>query len=227
MGLLAWAVTTRHRATVNGMMALSGVGTGLRIMPINLHASGIWPNRLAAMLSLMAFCLPFGGTISMGLMGAVFTNKLKGSLRVIAGEYSSFSISSHGSQSLEFIDSLPEDVKEAVRNAAARAVMWAYISILPVMALAVLASLALGNVWIGKRNTDGEASDEHDGREAVIYSTYLKALVQVSRDKLSEWFKLIVSQGKVRSLRQPVEYVSVQDQQKPDALSKEPNLTAK
>lgn len=33
IGLLAWALWTEHNPTVYGMMALTGVGTGLRIMP--------------------------------------------------------------------------------------------------------------------------------------------------------------------------------------------------
>ncbi|KZL78850.1 major facilitator superfamily transporter, partial [Colletotrichum incanum] len=33
IGLLAWAIYTEHNPTVYGMMALTGVGTGLRVMP--------------------------------------------------------------------------------------------------------------------------------------------------------------------------------------------------
>jgi Na+/melibiose symporter-like transporter len=63
LSLLTWAISSRQKALVNGMLALSGAGTGLRFMPVVLHAAGVWPSRIAAVQSLMSFMIPFGETI--------------------------------------------------------------------------------------------------------------------------------------------------------------------
>src|SRR6201992_1247020 len=85
-GVLTWATSTRKSALVSAMMAISGGGTGLRFMPITLHAAGVWPNRLASVMSLMDFALPFGGTLAIAIMSAVFYNKFEQSLNSLGGD---------------------------------------------------------------------------------------------------------------------------------------------
>ena len=91
IGVLAWAIWSRHLASVFGMMALTGAGTGLRFMPGratqtnfqdlylhqptgSLHAIGFFPNNIATIVSLMAVALPFGGTLALTVMSTVFNN---------------------------------------------------------------------------------------------------------------------------------------------------------
>ncbi|KAH7114219.1 major facilitator superfamily domain-containing protein, partial [Dendryphion nanum] len=150
LAVLTWSVSTRHKALVNIMLALSGAGTGLRFMPVVLHAAGIWPNRIPSIQSLMSFALPLGETIGISMMGAVFSNKYSEGLRNISPLTPGETFSTSGTPSLNTLNNLRPDTKEAVQNVAAKAVMWAFVSILPFMALSIIAALFLGNVWIGK-----------------------------------------------------------------------------
>ena len=83
---------------------------------------------------------------------------------------------------LAVLDGLPADVKEQVQRAAAKAVMWSFVSILPFMGLSILAAVFLGNVWIGmpeKRDESGKVVKE-EVRGMVLYGVYLWNLVRVS-----------------------------------------------
>lgn len=84
LAVLTYAVSVRHGTLVSVFLAISGAGTGLRFMPVVLHAAGIWSTRVPAMQSLLSFMLPLGETIGISMMGAVFSNKLNHSLSGIA-----------------------------------------------------------------------------------------------------------------------------------------------
>ncbi|PSR97228.1 major facilitator superfamily domain-containing protein [Coniella lustricola] len=74
IGLLAWAMSTGHVASVYGMVAFSGVGTGLRFMPGTLHAVGFFPENIASIVSLMGIAMPFGGAVALTTMTTVYNN---------------------------------------------------------------------------------------------------------------------------------------------------------
>ncbi|CAK7211588.1 hypothetical protein SEUCBS140593_001222 [Sporothrix eucalyptigena] len=74
VGILAWALWSGHLPAIFGMMALTGAGTGLRLMPASLHAVGFFPQHVATVVSLMAVALPLGGTLALTVMSAVFNN---------------------------------------------------------------------------------------------------------------------------------------------------------
>ena len=74
VGILAWALWRGHLPAILGMMALTGAGTGLRLMPASLHAVGFFPQHVATVVSLMAVALPLGGTLALTVMAAVFNN---------------------------------------------------------------------------------------------------------------------------------------------------------
>jgi hypothetical protein len=150
LSLLTWAVSARRTTLVSVFLAVAGAGTGLRFMPIVLHAAGIWPKRIAAIQSVLSFTLPLGETIGIALMGAVFSNKLAGFLHALESGTGAQIPSSLSLATLGAIQGLEPDGREAVRNAAAKAVMWAFISILPFMGISVVAAAFLGNVWIGR-----------------------------------------------------------------------------
>lgn len=74
VGLIAWAMSTGHVASIYGMVAFSGVGTGLRFMPGVLHAVGFFPNDIASIVSLMGIATPFGGAVALTVMSTVYNN---------------------------------------------------------------------------------------------------------------------------------------------------------
>ena len=74
VGMLAWAMYRQHTATIFGMMALVGVGTGLRYMAAPLHGVGHFRKHRAAVIGLLAVAIPLGGTIGLTIMSTVFNN---------------------------------------------------------------------------------------------------------------------------------------------------------
>ncbi|KAF1930662.1 MFS general substrate transporter [Didymella exigua CBS 183.55] len=172
LAVLTYAVSIRHGTLVSVFLAISGAGTGLRFMPVVLHAAGVWSTRIPAMQSVLSFMLPLGETIGISIMGAVFTNKLSHSMSEIPG--------SSGPGNLATLDGLSGPVKDAVQNAAARSVMWALIAVLPFVGLSIVASAFLGNVWIGKvvkEEREGQ-NTEQATKGYVMYGVYLLALFQ-------------------------------------------------
>lgn len=144
-------------------------------MPNTLHGAGIWRERIAAVMSLMDFALPFGGTLAIAIMSSVFYNKFTTSLGALSDQVGASNITSHSTQSLQGIDALPPAAQDFVRQKAAHAVMWSFISVIPIMGLSVTAAMMLGNVWIKpKKSIDGKRS-----KGAVLYSSYLLALITV------------------------------------------------
>ena len=173
--VLTYAVSIRHGKLVSIFLAISGAGTGLRFMPVVLHAAGIWSTRVPAIQSLLSFMLPLGETIGISMMGAVFTNKPSHYSSGISSEYS-------GAGKLATLDGLSGPVKEAVQNAAAKSVMWALITVLPFVGLSIIASIFLGNVWISVIAEEGNKrqAQQTETKGYVMYDVYLLAFFKGS-----------------------------------------------
>jgi hypothetical protein len=183
LALLTWSISIRHITLVKIFLAVAGAGTGLRFMPIVLHAAGIWSMRIPSMQSLLSFMIPLGETVGIAMMGSVFSNKLSTFLARVNDPGNGVALPANGPPSLELLNSLPATVKKEVQDAAAKAVMWSLISVLPFVAAAIVASCFLGNVWIGKtakRGEEGAEMESKPAREAemgkVMYGVYLLAL---------------------------------------------------
>jgi predicted MFS family arabinose efflux permease len=179
LALLTYSVSIRHTTMVKVFLAVSGAGTGLRFMPVALHAAGIWSTRVPSMQSLLSFMLPLGETVGISMMGSVFSNKLSTSLSQISQQVNSGgALSSSGLPTLAMIDNLPPTVKKDVQDAAAKAVMWALISVLPFLGLSIVASVFMGNVWIGKarKEAEGKKMAQEEVKGKVMYGVYLLAL---------------------------------------------------
>jgi hypothetical protein len=194
IGALSWAISARQKTTVNVLMGVAGFGTGIRFMPENLHLTGMYRDRIAVILGLLSFAGPFGGTIALTVMGSVFQNKM--SVYFAAGDGSStFDINSPAV--LDTINALPLQQLEHFRSAAANAVSWSFISILPFLTVSILAALLLGNVWISKDKMAKEATSaretaanpdmamqdqthsvQRDGRPDVLTGMYFRAVLR-------------------------------------------------
>lgn len=179
LALLTYSVSIRNQTMVKVFLAISGAGTGLRFMPVVLHAAGVWSTRIPSMQSLLSFMLPLGETIGISMMGSVFSNKLGTYLTAIKAASPNLNIPTNGPPSLDVLNALPATAKTEVQNAAARAVMWAFVSVLPFVGLSIVASILLGNVWIGK---GGKAANEKNAaieaeKGQVMYGMYLPALI--------------------------------------------------
>ncbi|KAE8327358.1 major facilitator superfamily domain-containing protein [Aspergillus sergii] len=191
LAMVVYAIHTQNTSLINGMMAITGAGTGLRFMPATLHMVGVWPEKIAPAQSLMRFAQPFGGTLSLTIMGSVFNNKFARASVVSGGG----GLDVHDTNSLAFIADLPEEAQRSVRLAGRDAIMWAYIAVLPIMGLSLVTGLFIGNVWIRpKSKVDEELQDrlEDEGSHSeVIYVPYLWALLKGNVDSYKKTNKII------------------------------------
>jgi hypothetical protein len=73
--VLSWAIDNENTNVIYGMMALTGHGVGMRLNTASLHGLAYFPTMTAQISCLVAFALPFGGTIALTLMATVFNNK--------------------------------------------------------------------------------------------------------------------------------------------------------
>jgi hypothetical protein len=192
IGALSWAINARQKTLVNVFMGVAGFGTGIRFMPENLHLTGMYRDRVAVILGLLSFAGPFGGTIALTVMGSVFQNKMSA---YFGNGSSRFDINSPAA--LDAINGLSPEQLERFRSAAASAVSWSFISILPFLVISIFAALMLGNVWISKDKKkktvasadekdaepdvsmqDQTQSVQRDGRPDVLTGMYFRALLR-------------------------------------------------
>jgi hypothetical protein len=198
VGALSWAISARQKTAVNVLMGVAGFGTGIRFMPENLHLTGMYRDKIAVILGLLSFAGPFGGTIALTVMGSVFQNKMSA---YFGDGNSSFKFDVSSPTALETINDLPPEKLEQFRSAAANAVSWSFISILPFLATSIIAALMLGNVWISqdKRLKKGASAAEiavgpdtamqeqthsvqRDGRPDVLTGMYFRAVLRRTVD---------------------------------------------
>ncbi|KAF3940875.1 hypothetical protein ABW19_dt0209392 [Dactylella cylindrospora] len=180
LGLLTYALTKRNVPMVNGFLALSGVGTGIRFMPGTLHAVGMEPKRIAQVVSLMGFVLPLGGTLGLTMMGSVFNNEIsKGFGSVGASNALEGHDTGRSSQSIEEIHNLPPEILDGVVEVTKKAVVWSYVSIIPLIALGGVAACFLGNVQITGTNLEDLDKEERKGE--IVDEPYLFWLLKHRR----------------------------------------------
>ena len=161
IGLVAWAMYTEHKPTVFGMMGLVGVGAGLRFMAAPLHGVGHFRKHRAAVIGLMAVAIPFGGTIGLTIMSAVFNNT--SGLNADAD----FSHIRHEAAELQ----------AESKQMAKMGCVWAFVAITPVLLFAWFAAFFLGNVKLGR----GTGPDEDGSQNIVIKEPYLFFLLKGGR----------------------------------------------
>lgn len=128
LGVLAWAIWADELSVIYGMMAVIGCGSGLRFMASPLHGIGIFRHLRASVIGLMAVAVPFGGTIGLTIMSAVFNN-----------------ISGLGSNSENFsqVQSESGGANQESIHQAKMGVVWAFVAITPLVALVGLPPCSL------------------------------------------------------------------------------------
>jgi hypothetical protein len=74
--LLAIAIHQGNLHLVYGMLALTGVGTGVRFMPGTLHGVGYYRGQIASVVALMQLAISLGGTIATTIMLNILNSHL-------------------------------------------------------------------------------------------------------------------------------------------------------
>ncbi|APA09979.1 hypothetical protein SS1G_05756 [Sclerotinia sclerotiorum 1980 UF-70] len=147
--ILAAALSWGHLPTIYGMLALTGVGTGIRLMPGTLHAIGHYPTQIAPLVSMMSLSSSLGGTLALTIMLNIFNNHLSSS---------GISVSGTTTASFSGISSLSSTEQDYVREMAKRGIVLAFYAISAFLWLGVSASAGLGNAWIARGEEEGMAN---------------------------------------------------------------------
>ncbi|KAK7415824.1 hypothetical protein QQX98_005606 [Neonectria punicea] len=178
IGLLGWAIYVERLGTIYGMMALVGCGTGLRFMASPLHGIGLFKDLRASVIGLMAVAVPFGGTIGLTIMSTVFNNTSG-----LDSNESDFSQ----------IQSQPKDIRDQAIHDAKMGVVWAFVSITPLVVMAVVCAACLGNVKFnqGPMGEDGNLTD------IIVRGSYLLSLMrrEKKQDEEEKGIRLESSRG--------------------------------
>lgn len=139
--ILAYALSTGNLHLIYGMLAFTGIGTGIRLMPGTIHGIGYFPSHIASIVSLMSLSVTLGGTLATTVMLNIFN----GSLHRHGLDFNSESSGSFGQ-----IAGLPVDELVVFREQASQGIQLAFYAITAFMWLGVLACCGLGNVRIGR-----------------------------------------------------------------------------
>lgn len=191
--MLAVALSGSNLPTIYGMLALTGVGTGIRFMPGTflghshhsifpvgfngdrtgtLHGVGYFPTQIASVVSLMSFSVSLGGTFATTIMLSIFNNSMR---------KSGLSFSSTSSSSLDAISSLSPTEQAYLREKSKSSITLSFFAISAFMWLGVLAVSQLGNVDIARNGEgDKEGGEEGPGGK-VVRGSYIRSLLQRHR----------------------------------------------
>ncbi|KAL0068542.1 hypothetical protein AAF712_004256 [Marasmius tenuissimus] len=155
LGLISLGVQQGKQVLVNVFLALSGVGVGMNIGTLNIHARFSQPEeRVAIVSALMLFFRSFGGMLGLAQCGAVLNTRARSYIaRAVAeGRFSSNITSGAGLQftgrlgSVGQIAELPEDVQVVIREAFRDGVRWCFISLVPWAAIAFVLTVFLSDI---------------------------------------------------------------------------------
>lgn len=158
--LLAASLHWGKLPVVYGMLALAGLGSGIRYMPNTLHAVGYYRQHVATIVSLMSLAISLGSTLASTIMLNIFNNNMSSAgISLVHGPASASSFSS--------IDKLPPNEQDYVRHHAKNSIVIAFYGISSFMWLGIIAAAFLGNVNIKKSSekTDASAPDQTDPRD--------------------------------------------------------------
>lgn len=168
LGMLTHALEIRNEGLILGMMAMSGFGYGICIMPVPLHAIARKPKQLASVVATLQFFDPLGGTVALAVMSSVLNNKVGGTgiggLLEGAGRRESSTTGAGGPEGERLVgnvlDKLTPEMQEHVKSVVKEGVRWAFIAILPLMVVAAVLCLGLGNVDIDLRKLDDRVAEQ-------------------------------------------------------------------
>jgi hypothetical protein len=164
--LLAVALSSKNVNLIYGMLALTGVGTGIRFMPGTLHGVGYYPHKVASIVSLLLLSQSLGGAFSLTIMLNIFNNKMRSSGISFVGSGESF----------DAIADLSPEKQGFLRDKAKSSIALAFFAITAFYWLGCVFMLGLGNVDIGKDGGEGEE------RANVTKGTYLGSLFRKKED---------------------------------------------
>ena len=151
VGLLVCALTEAPRPIMTGILAITGFGFGPASMSYLIGAQDAvgWQQR-GIVTSTVGFFRTIGGSMGIGLLGALFNILSRDELRSLtaSGVSPAAALDPHAQ------DSLPPEALSQVRDAIASSLIWVFAAMLLLVVLQLLASLLMR----GKEKPDHEIS---------------------------------------------------------------------
>ncbi|KAL0566981.1 hypothetical protein V5O48_015018 [Marasmius crinis-equi] len=172
LGLISMGVQQGKQVLVNVFLALSGVGVGMNIGTLNVHARFSQPEeRVAIVSALMLFFRSFGGMVGLAQCGAVLNSRARQYIThaIEDGRIPSAVLSSVGSQfsgklgSIEKISELPPEIQTVIKEAFRDGVRWCFISLVPWATIAFVLSLFLSDIPDSDKSKKAAAESEKAG----------------------------------------------------------------
>ncbi|KAG7099753.1 hypothetical protein E1B28_001566 [Marasmius oreades] len=173
LGLISMGVQEGKQTLVNVYLAISGVGCGLTIGSLNIHARFSQPSeRIAIVSALILFSRSLGGTIGLAQCGAVLNARVRAYIfRAIRdGQISPAAATGLGQfsgsmGSLQSIGRLPPGAQDLIKEAFRDGVRWCFISLIPWAAIAFFLTLFLSNIPHQKKAiTEEDNVDQSSGK---------------------------------------------------------------
>ncbi|KAI0919479.1 hypothetical protein AcV5_001532 [Taiwanofungus camphoratus] len=136
---------------------MSGVGVGLSIGALAVHARFSQPDDKAAIVSALSlFFRALGGTVGLAHSGVLSSSDAN-----ILSQGTGSSITS-----LQGINALPRELQSLVRDAYRNGTRWSFISLIPWAGLAFMTSLLLSKIEDTDRQ-HGESAEEMQEMPAI------------------------------------------------------------
>ncbi|ORX35086.1 major facilitator superfamily domain-containing protein [Kockovaella imperatae] len=151
MTLLAHALSTEIPAYIYCMIGLTGIGTGIRLMPGSLHAVGYYRSHIATMMSSIMLASSMGGALGLSIMDNIFNSRVS---------KAGFDLDSSNFGNLGSIGSLDPATAETLKDTAKRGIIVAYYAITAFMWLGLVLMLGIGNLKIGKKAKKGSGKED-------------------------------------------------------------------
>lgn len=137
--ILASAIDSGSLHLIYGMLALTGIGTGIRLMPGTLHGVGYFPKSISHVVSLMSLASTLGGTLATTIMLNIFNGTL---------QKNGINFSSGGGENFGAIAGLGTAELAFFKDKATKGIVLAFYAITAFMWLGVFSCCGLGNVRI-------------------------------------------------------------------------------
>ena len=170
---LALSMRWAHLPTIYGMLAFTGVGTGIRLMPGTLHGIAYYRTQISSIVSIMALAISLGGILASTIMLNIFNNKLSSA---------NISLKQGGSvSSFAHIAGLSKEERDYFRQQAQDAIVVAFLGISAFLWLGAIAVLFLGNAFIKQKEDADTHEDGETATESLTKGSYLGSCLQAYR----------------------------------------------
>ncbi|KAF8553476.1 MFS general substrate transporter [Imleria badia] len=173
VGLIQMAMQRNIQSQVNGFMAMVGLGVGVCVAPLAIHARFTKPNHVAITNAMQLFFRAFGGTVGLAQcftilnakVNAYITSQIPYLVETLSpSDLASLTslLNSGGLTSVTSLDGLPSAVQSVIRDAFRDGVRWSFVSLIPWLGVGCVVSVFLSRIGDSDKEEGSGARGEVD-----------------------------------------------------------------